>query len=90
MRLLHSEEHVEKLRSTSKMSEDELKEISQQYDYIYFHPVSNAGFSLKAQLHSYQSQLYFQYLSQEYFYVIHSSPNFFPVNLQHSSCENVF
>ena len=43
MKLLHSEEHVEKLRSTSKMSEDELKEISQQYDYIYFHPVSGAS-----------------------------------------------
>ena len=43
MKLLHSEEHVEKLRSTSKMSEDELKEMSQQYDYIYFHPVSGTS-----------------------------------------------
>ena len=40
MKMLHATEHVEKLSQTSKMSEEELKEISQQYDFIYFHPVS--------------------------------------------------
>ena len=39
MKMMHSSEHVEKLRETSNMTEDELKAKSEKYDFIYFHPV---------------------------------------------------
>ena len=39
MQLKHSAEMIEKLKSTCDMTEDELKEMSTKYDYIYFHPV---------------------------------------------------
>ncbi|XP_060600766.1 histone deacetylase 6-like [Ruditapes philippinarum] len=38
MVLKHSSEMIEKLKSTHDMTEDDLKEMSTKYDYIYFHP----------------------------------------------------
>lgn len=35
----HTKRHIEILRSTQSMNEEQLKAISQKYDYIYFHEV---------------------------------------------------
>ncbi|XP_071082347.1 histone deacetylase 6-like isoform X2 [Haliotis cracherodii] len=34
---LHSKDHIRLLKETSSMSEEQLKNLSQMYDYIYFH-----------------------------------------------------
>lgn len=39
MLLKHSEDLIDQLAATQNMSEEELKEMSKKYDYIYFHPV---------------------------------------------------
>ncbi|XP_048252903.1 histone deacetylase 6-like isoform X2 [Haliotis rufescens] len=35
--ILHSRDHIRLLKETSSMSEEQLKNLSQMYDYIYFH-----------------------------------------------------
>ncbi|XP_050412973.2 polyamine deacetylase HDAC10 [Patella vulgata] len=37
MELLHSKNHIKILKSSTTMTEEELKELSQKSDYIYFH-----------------------------------------------------
>ncbi|CAL1534568.1 unnamed protein product, partial [Lymnaea stagnalis] len=53
----HSQRHLEILKSTQFMSEDELKAISQKYDYIYFHKQSyqNAKLALGGTIDLFES-----------------------------------
>ncbi|ESO83648.1 hypothetical protein LOTGIDRAFT_222496 [Lottia gigantea] len=43
MELLHTKEHIEILKSSETMNEEELKQLSTKYDYIYFHNDSYAN-----------------------------------------------
>ena len=40
----HTKAHIDLLESTATMDENELKQISQKYDYIYFHAVCSSFF----------------------------------------------
>ncbi|XP_068104737.1 histone deacetylase 6 isoform X3 [Hyperolius riggenbachi] len=46
--LVHSSDFVQLMRSTEKMSEEELKELSDHYDSVYLHPASFATCCLSA------------------------------------------
>ncbi|CAG5116749.1 unnamed protein product, partial [Candidula unifasciata] len=37
----HTKKHIELLKDTETMNEEQLKSVSQKYDYIYFHEKSN-------------------------------------------------
>ncbi|XP_073397420.1 histone deacetylase 6 isoform X1 [Dendrobates tinctorius] len=41
--LVHSKEYVELMKSTQKMTEEELRALSDKYDSVYLHPLSFSG-----------------------------------------------
>ncbi|KAG9460985.1 hypothetical protein GDO78_018502 [Eleutherodactylus coqui] len=46
--LVHSPEYVELMKSTQKMTEEELRALSDTYDSVYLHPLSFAASCLAA------------------------------------------